>query len=259
MIIAQGRYATVYEWDEGTVLKLFKEGLPHHLAKMEYIALHALRDSGVRVPEAFGIVSEKGRSGLVLERIEGPSMQERLDARRHPRTDEVTRSAQTLAIIHASLHEHSVPRLPSQRRMLEDDINSAKALDCGTRDDVIALLSELPDGDAACHGDLHPRNVMMSPGGPVIVDCLSACEGNPIADVARSLMVMEAGQGWDVPRVRKLRRHYRSTYLHKYCFQRRIWPEEVHRWRVPIAAARLGEGFPREREWLLHIIQEGLM
>ena len=119
-------------------------------------------------------------------------------------------------------------------------------------------MDALPDGQAVCHGDLHPRNVLMSPQGPVMIDLLASSRGNPAADVARSLLVMMAGHDWDTARVRNLRRQFRTAYLHRYCFSMRIWPEEVHRWRVPQAAARLGEGFPGEERWLLHIIREGL-
>lgn len=257
--VGRGRYADTFEWNNDQVVKLFREGLPEYLAKREYVATRVLHDAGLPVPEAYGVVTVDGRSGVVLERIEGPSMQDRLNTDPHPRMDVVTRYARTLAELHASIHEHTVARLPPQRRRLEEDIHRAKALDEGTRSIVLEILGDLPDGDAACHNDLHPKNVIMSAYGPVIVDCLTASMGNPAADVARSLLVMEAGQEWDSTRVRELRRHFRTAYLHKYCFLGHIWPEEVHQWRLPITAARLGEGFPGEEGWLLHILRDRLV
>ena len=256
--IGSGRYADTYEWNDDQVVKLFKRGLPEYLAKREFVATRVLHDAGLPVPETYGVVTVDKRNGVVLERIEGPSMQDRLNVDPHPRMDVVTRYARTLAELHASIHEHKVARLPSQRRTLVEDIRHAKIPDGGTRSRVLEILGDLPDGDAACHNDLHPKNVIMSTYGPVIVDCLTASMGNPAADVARSLLVMEAGQEWDSTRVRELRRHFRSAYLLKYCFLGHIWPEEVHQWRVPIAAARLAEGFPGEEGWLLHIISEEL-
>jgi len=256
--IGRGRYADVYEWDEGHVVKLFKEGLPRYLAKREFVATRALFDAGLPVPNVVEVVTVGERDGLVLERIEGPSMQDRLSAKGPPRTDVVTQFAHTLAKLHASLHQHSIPRLPLQRAKLEEDIARAKGLDEITREIVIEWVGALPDGQVVCHGDLHPRNVLMSPQGPVMIDFLASSRGNPAADVARSLLVMEAGQDWDTARVRNLRRQFRTVYLHRHCFSMRIWPEEVHRWRVPQAAARLAEGFPGEERWLRHIIREGL-
>ncbi|NIP35974.1 MAG: phosphotransferase [Thermoplasmata archaeon] len=258
-IIAQGRYATVYEWDEDTILKLFREGLPPQMAKREFLATRLLFDHGMPVPEPHELVTVKARDGIVLDMVEGPSMQERLDRRPHPRMDVVTGQAGRLADIHATIHDLTIPRLPSQRRRMVDGINRATSLDDRLRDRVLAILEDLPDGDAVCHGDLHPRNVIMSPFANAIIDWQMASKGNPHADVARSLLVMEAGGEWDSVRVRELRRTFRSSYLHKYCFAAMTWPEEVYLWRAPVAAARLGEGFPGEERWLLHTIREGLV
>jgi aminoglycoside phosphotransferase (APT) family kinase protein len=257
--MAQGRYATVYEWDEGTILKLYREEFPLVLAKREYLATRLLFEEELPVPEPLEMVTVKGRNGIVMDRIEGPSMQDRLDVRPEPRMDVVTGKAGSMAAIHASLHELAIPRLPSQRRMMSEGISRAKALDDRTRDRVMAIMADLPDGGSVCHGDLHPRNLIMTPYGTAIIDWQMASRGNPHADVARSVLVMEAGGEWDSARVRQLRRTFRSSYLHKYCFTARTWPEEVYLWRAPVAAARLGEGFPGEERWLLHTIREGLV
>ena len=257
--MAQGRYATVYEWDEGTVLKLYREGLPPHLAKREFLATRLLHDEGMPVPEPHELVTVKGRDGIVVDLVEGPSMQERLDRHPHARMDVVTGNAGTMANVHAAIHRLDVPRLPSQRGKLEEGIERAGALDVGSRDRVLAILEDLPDGEAVCHGDLHPRNLIMTPRGTAVIDWQMACRGNPHADVARSLLVMEAGWEWDTARVRQLRRTFRSSYLHKYCFAAMTWPEEVHPWRAVVAAARLGEGLPGEQGGLLHTIRDGLV
>lgn len=257
-ILAQGRYAVVYEWDEGTVLKLFREDLPSHLAKGEFLATRLVHELGVSVPRPHEMVTVKGRPGLVLELVEGPSMQDRLEARGYPRMDVVTENAQRLATYHAQIHELSEPRLPPRRDRLAEGIARTTALDEGTRSRLFDIVSDLPDRETVCHDDLHPRNVIMSPEGPVILDWMTASRGDPAADVARSLLVMEAGQEWDSTRVRELRRHFRSVYLHSWCFRTGVSPEEVAMWRVPVAALRLGEAFPGEERWLLHIIREAL-
>ena len=257
-IMEQGRYATVYEWDEGTVLKLFREEFPTLMAKREFLATRLAFEEGLNVPEPHEVVTVKGRSGVVMDLIEGPSMQDRLDASPNPRIDVITGHEGRLASIHAELHGLTIPRLPSQRRRFEDDVARAPGLDTGTRDGILSVLGDLPDGDAVCHGDLHPRNVILTTEGPAVIDWQLACRGNPLADVARSLLVMEAGSEWDSVRVRELRRTFRKAYLHKYCFTARAWPEDVHRWRVVAAASRLAEAFPGEGAWLLHIIREGI-
>jgi len=258
VVIGKGRYADVFEWNEGQIVKLFRADLPKHLAKREFVATRILHDAGLPVPEAYGVVTVDDRTGVVLERIEGPTMQDRLSVKGHPRIDVVTGTAQTLARLHASIHEHSEPRLPSQRERLEEGIAGAEALDADTRAELLDIVRDLPDSDVVCHDDLHPRNVIMSHRGPVVIDWLSASRGDPAADVARSLLVMRAGHEWDTTRVRELRRHFRSVYLHSWCFRTGVPPEEVLMWRVLMAALRLGEGFPGEERWLLHIIRDGM-
>jgi aminoglycoside phosphotransferase (APT) family kinase protein len=58
------------------------------------------------------------------------------------------------------------------------------------RDEVAAALARRPHGEAVCHGDLHPGNVIMSPQGPVIIDWIDASRGDPLADVARSVLLL---------------------------------------------------------------------
>ena len=229
---------------------------PPHMAKVEFLSTRLAFEAGLHVPEPHEVVTVKGRSGLVMDLVEGPSMQDRLDASPRRRIDVVTGVAGRLASIHAELHQLSIPRLPSQRRRFEEDLARAPRLDGATRNAVLSILEDLPDGDALCHGDLHPRNVILTPSGPAVIDWQMACRGNPAADVARSLLVMEAGSEWDSARVRELRRGFRNAYLHKYCFATRSWPEDVRRWRALVAASRLAEAFPGEEAWLLHVVRE---
>jgi Ser/Thr protein kinase RdoA (MazF antagonist) len=38
------------------------------------------------------------------------------------------------------------------------------------RSQALERLNQLPDGDALCHGDYHPDNVLMTRNGPIIID-----------------------------------------------------------------------------------------
>ncbi|MFC2013409.1 phosphotransferase family protein [Chloroflexota bacterium] len=56
---------------------------------------------------------------------------------------------------------------------------------------VLEALEQLPDGSAVCHGDFHPRNIIISSRGPVIIDWANATQGNPLADVAWILLASQ--------------------------------------------------------------------
>src|ERR1043166_5508626 len=52
--IGEGAFSEAYAWAPGQVVKLFKAGVP--------------------VPEVFGEVTLDGRFGIVLERLDGPTL-----------------------------------------------------------------------------------------------------------------------------------------------------------------------------------------
>jgi aminoglycoside phosphotransferase (APT) family kinase protein len=54
-----------------------------------------------------------------------------------------------------------------------------------TKSTILASLGELPNGNVICHGDFHPKNVLITTEGPVIIDWADATLGHPLADVDR--------------------------------------------------------------------------
>jgi aminoglycoside phosphotransferase (APT) family kinase protein len=61
--------------------------------------------------------------------------------------------------------------------------------------DLHRRLHEIPFEDAMLlHRDLHPGNVILSPGGPVVIDWTNAAAGDPAVDVAL-VWVISVGTG----------------------------------------------------------------
>jgi aminoglycoside phosphotransferase (APT) family kinase protein len=125
-------------------------------------------------------------------------------------------------------------------------------------------MSRLPEGNALCHLDFHPDQVIMTAHGPRIIDWMSACDGPPLADVARTLLLLRVGQ---VPyggvAMRALatvcRRRFRRTYIRRYSeLNPTASLREVELWMIPLAAARLREGISGEERPLLRFVARGL-
>jgi hypothetical protein len=55
-----------------------------------------------------------------------------------------------------------------------------------------------------------------------------------------------------------LRKLFYATYLRRYMKLNPIPKEEISRWMLPVAAARLLEGGPGEQETLLRMVEERL-
>ncbi|HEV8064616.1 MAG TPA: phosphotransferase, partial [Acidimicrobiales bacterium] len=154
-LLASGRDSDVFEFEHGRVLRRAKHrrSMAREARIMEYA-----RSAGYPVPEVFEL-SDDG-SDLVMERIDGPSMLKDLEA--HP-----WRMRQHAALL-ASLHDqlHSIPA----PEWLQDGPGSP--------------------GESLLHLDLHPLNVMLSKGGPMVIDWPNAARGQGGADVAVTWLLM---------------------------------------------------------------------
>jgi aminoglycoside phosphotransferase (APT) family kinase protein len=119
-----------------------------------------------------------------------------------------------------------------------------------------ATLDALPRGTSVCHGDFHPGNVVMSERGPVVIDWLTASRGNPVADVARTLLLATDAAlprymgKVQVAMIQAARRRFGNVYLRRYQELRPIRVEELASWRLPLLAARLGEDIADEVPFL---------
>ncbi len=258
--IGQGRTAEVYAWGDNRILKLFMAWCSAAMVEHELKVAQATYESGLAVPKVEGIVEVDGRRGIVYERIDGPSMLKKLTSR--PWT--IIRLARWLAELHAEMHTRSIPHLPSQRERLQRRIRNVEALSPATKEATLKALARLPDDSAACHGDFHPDNILMSPRRPIIIDWIDATRGNPLADVARTSLLLQIGvpPGINVPirlMIESIRSVFHQAYLMRYMQLRSVSREQIAAWRAPIAAARLDEGIREEESRLVATVEAAVI
>ncbi len=256
--IAVGRTAEIYEWEGDQILKLFQDWVSARSVDQEARNARAVHAAGLPVPAVGEVIEINGRLGLIYERVDGPSMEDTITARLWT----LPRSARLVAELHSDMHVSSViPELPSQRQQLESKIRAAEALSSDLRDAALKALDKMPDDDRVCHGDFHPDNILMSARGPVIIDWRDASRGNPLADVARSsvLLLGATAPGLRVPRLLKLiPRLLRIIYLRRYFQLRPDDRRQLAVWQPLVAAARLSENISGLQEWLLSLVKAGL-
>ncbi len=186
---ARGRTAEVFTWKDGHVLKLFYDWVPPTWVETEARASRAVCEAGLPAPAVEGVVEADGRHGIVFERVEGPSML----AEWKSKPWVLARSARQLAELHTAIHALPGAGLPAYRERLEGGIRGAQMLTAHLKDAALSALARLPDGDALCHGDFHPDNVIVTARGPIIIDWMTAVRGNPLADVARTSLLLRLG------------------------------------------------------------------
>lgn len=162
-LIASGRDADVFDLGDGRVLRRHKDGRPatKQAELLRYAASH-----GYPVPRLF----DASGPDLVLEKLDGPEMQETLG----PRT--IGRNARILADLHRRLH--AIPPMTG-------------------------LESRFGEPRSLLHLDLHPRNVLMTARGPVVIDWANAANGPGQADVALMYVIGKTSRidGSQVPRL----------------------------------------------------------
>jgi uncharacterized protein (TIGR02172 family) len=260
-LVGNGRTAEVFAWGEDQILKLYRPEMPRDWVGYEAKIGRLVSEAGLAAPAVVDVVEVEGRLGIVYERIVGPSM---LDAlARRPWM--LFRSARRFAEVHAAMHACRRAELPPQRDGFTRAIQHAPGLPAAARDRALAALARLPDGDALCHGDYHPDNLIMSPRGPIVIDWTNACRGNPSADVARTvLMFRMAGLPPHMPAgqrllVQFLRARFLAAYLRAYRGRRPCPDAELEAWLPVLAAARLNERIAPEEASLLRLVEFRLM
>ena len=72
--IGEGAFADVHAWAPGQVVKLFKAGVPRRVSWWEARMTRAVFAAGAPAPEVLDEVTLEGRFGIVLPRLDGPTL-----------------------------------------------------------------------------------------------------------------------------------------------------------------------------------------
>ena len=254
-LIGRGRTAEIFEWPDNRVLKLFNAGWTAEQVQVEADASQAVYATGLPIPAMHGLANHAGRHGIVYERVDGPTLLQHMTAQPW----RLLHAGRLLAELHHQIHTRTVAGLPSQRENLTQAIASASGLTDEMRGHAHAALAQLPDADALCHGDFHPENVVLSQRGPIIIDWVTATQSHPLADVARTSLLLRIASPPSGSTVQRLmigfgRALFHRMYLQRYLLRSRKRLEDLAKWGRIVGIARLNEGIVDEREQLLRMI-----
>jgi len=263
--IGEGRTAEIFAWGDGHALRLFRAGTSREVALREMWVARLVHETGIPSPAVHpadskdGLIEVVGRFGFVMDRVDGPSMLQVLTARPWW----LWRTAREFARLHLAMHASTVQGLPSQREGFHGVLDRISVtIGSGVADRIRATIDGMWTAGAVCHGDFHPDNVLMNDRGPVVIDWGPATSGCRAADVARTAYLLRYGT--PPPGTRRIerlitaffRRLFLGTYLRAYLRGSSITRRDVIRWGPVIAALRLGEGIPEERNLLLRMIRK---
>ena len=260
-LIGQGREAEVFEWRDGRVLKLLRAPGPVARLALEVAALEAARSAGVLVPQVYEEVVIDGRPGLMMERLAGRDLLTIIGQKPWL----VFHSGRLTGEIHARIN---AARAPASLPAVKDVVNRGLARLAPSEPTLAEwagrILARLPDGDALCHGDFHPGQIMSSGDQFAAFDWSGAKRGDPLFDYARTRVLLSIGEPppgtqLTLKLLAKIGRQLLvSSYVRSYerNASERIDRTRVHDWEIVNLAARVLDDVPGERPRILQRLQK---
>lgn len=254
-LLAVGRTSDVYAYGADSVVKVPRPDVPAHWSEMEARFTSALRQLGAPAPEVRDLIDVDGRQAIVFERVDGESMWQRmLDT-----PDEVDVLSRELAAIHRRILSIGLPPgIASSVDRMCGKIDEAEQLTVDDRDEAKQIARGLRSGAALLHGDLHPGNVLMRRGEPVVIDWFDAALGHPATDVVRSsLLIRPHPDRVDLPHLPdappRLLDRLHQAYVDEMADMLDMPHDELRCWESVVAVSRLAEGAETDESWLVRL------
>ena len=252
--IGVGRTSEVFAYGEHSVVKVPHLTLPSDWTVFEAEIARGIHAAGLPVPEVRDVIDVNGRPAAVFERIEGPSMWQRIVAQ----PDESEALIAELASMQRALLAGGIPtNVPDFVDRLVRRISIAEPLSDADRGEATALAQALPRGAALLHGDLHPGNVLMSSRGPIVIDWFDAAIGHPIADLVRTSILMRPGSGHAPDHLPgatpALLERLHAAYIAQFADELADAATDLASWQAAVAVGRLAEGAEVDEGWLIQL------
>lgn len=235
-VVGTGNTATVYEWGQDKVLKLFHEGYPREAVEKEFLNAKAIHDLDFAKPKAYQIVTRNARMGIVYDKLRGESLQEWVI-----RTRDVYGCAEYMSRLHQRILINRAADVPSYKEFLRYCIGSAFADDPKKREDGLRLLAQLEEGDVLCHGDFHPGNILISEGNAMVLDFMNVCHGPALYDVARTVYLVQYTPVPPIAEDREVLLQFKKLLADLYLLQMRVTRDMIQDYLAVILMARVGE------------------
>ena len=257
------RSSELFPWRGNTLLKLFRSNVSADLILNEEINTTEAYHQGMTNVICYGHITVGDRLGLIIQRLEGDTLlhlglgdDEKLD-----------RATDVMTDLQLELHKTHTQKLRSYKEMFLTALQSQNLafLTKEEKEQAIAWMNQLPDGDTILHLDYHLDNLMSDGNTTTIIDWMTAARGIPAADVSTTKFLFnEAEMIPGLPEdvviyLTNLKKKQYKRYIARYRAATGITDEEIDVWMLAVYVIRLGVwGVESERSMLQAKIKEEL-
>lgn len=243
-MIGQGNTAQIYEYGSDKIVKLYKNGISNEVCEKEFYITQNVNLAFGICPKAYETIHSDDRNGIIFEKIKGTTMLHEMLSK----VWTIKKQSKALAKYHIAIQRKVNFQLPSVKNKLIQDIKAAEELTMIEKDRLYLYINQLPDGDTLCHFDFHPGNIIMNAEKPIVIDWMTACVGDGVADVARTCLMLKHGELATKSQflkmlISKFQNIVLKNYLSEYLRISDVTLKDIQKWEIPVAAARL-------REWI---------
>lgn len=231
------------ELELGQVLELLPQGTTLQDAQEMARIWKSIRDMGGPMPFVHEAREMNGRVGVVIDAPKGPDYRGWMA--QNPYLWE--RMFDMLAHEYHEMHLIRMPDLPSVvermiARVMKVDIDEAH------RAKALKLLERNIGADYLMHWNYLPDNIICTLEGPFPVKWGGTGRGPWLADVARSSVLLKLAND----------DYYRNNMVKAYLRISNNTEDELGPWIGTVAADKLADGFPGERDTLRSLVRRHL-
>ena len=230
-VIGIGYTATVYEWEEGKVLKLFRKDFSKEAIEIEYRNAVAVRDLPFSKPKAYELIAYEDMLGIVYDRIGGESL---LDWAL--RTGDLQQCAVYMAELHKTILNIHMENVSDYKDFLRYFI--LKISDPTQREEALRIMDRLPVGNILCHGDFHPGNILLNDGITSVIDFMNICRGPYLYDVARTVFLVQYTPVYEEGALRERILQFKKALADLYLVQMNVTRAMIQDYLTVIKEAR---------------------
>lgn len=234
--IGRNEHAKFYEID-GKAVKVFEKDYPKSSVFYEAFVYSKVEETGLPISKIYEISKYEDCWAITKDKIPGKCLYNMM--KEDPAN--IDKYLEKLLEIQLLIHTKTNPFLYKLKDKLYAQIEALTSISDTVKYELLTRLGSMPKHNKLCHGSFDPLDVFIDGDNFRIANWLNATRGNASADIANTYLILTLQFSEEVA----------DKYIDLFCRKTGTSKKYVHDWLPIVAAVKLAEDKPEERE-LLH-------